>query len=311
MRLFELIQQPLKETVTPVSLASDGITIEQATLIADYIKTNCRKWLNETNNGQIVFYRGMRQNYSKYLAFIKRVRTDRDPKDSLQIGHDTYNAMIDAVGGVANRTNSVFVVSSYVTARDYGLPGGQVSVAFPIGDYSYTWSTEWHDWNIQSVEHLESMVDPYIYHSTDIRADAEYHWEEEINKLEDMAANARTESDREQIEKDIDYLQTQSGKDAFIEEYIEDENEAAYESFTDPNNYKKEKLSKILMIDQGLLKAAEMNHEVMINCDNVLYVDHEFYDVVRAILNNKEPDLLRFSKTPVPGYPKVPKNEII
>lgn len=306
MRLFELIQQPLIESVTPVSLARDGLTIEQATLIADYIKTNCRKWLDETNNGQYVFYRGMQENYSKYLAFIKRVRTDREPKDSLPIGHDAYNAMIEAVGGVANRTNSIFVTSVYGKARQYGVPGGQVSVAFPIGDYSYTWSTAWDDWNIETTEQLESMIGQYMYHMTDIRAEAEYWWEEEINKLEDKAVNAKTENEREQIEKELDYLQTQHGKDAFIEEHIEEEDESIYEMFTDANNYKKEALSKILMVDRGLTQAAKTNHEVMINCDNVLYIEHGFYAVVRAILNNEEPDLVRFSKVPVPGYPKVP-----
>ena len=299
MRLLELVTPRLiTENVQPVAMASDGISIEQVTMVADYIKKNCSQWLNETDGGRYTFFRGLKENMASYLAFVQRVRTDREPRDSIQLGHDAYNAVIEAVGGTANRSNSVFALSSYSQAKSYGAPRGQASIIFPIGNYSYTWSKAWDDWNIDDIDTLESFVGRYVHQALDIRGDAEYALEELLDMLEHEATNARTEADRKDIEDEIRGLETWQGKQDFIDEYIESNDgiETAYEVYTDPNNYDKEALSQIIMVDQGLTTAAELKHEVMIHCENVLYIDHQFYEFVWSALHGQEPDLSILSK---------------
>ena len=300
MRLMEVISPIITEDVQPIALAKDGYTIEQVNKVVDFIRANCTKWLAETNNGRYTFFRGIRANMASYHAFTKTVRTDRQPRDSIPLGHDTYNAMIEAVGGIADRSNSVFATSKYSEARNYGTLGGQASVIFPIGDYHYTWSKKWDDWNIESTESLESMISQYMIYTPDLQADAEYAWEEMLDQLESSAANAQSEDAREELEQEIRLLSTPAGKFDYMEEYIEDSdsNSMLFELFTDPDNYHVDRLKQVIMVDEGLTAAADLHHEVMIQCANVLYINNEFYELVWSVLNGKEPDFTVFGKVP-------------
>lgn len=307
MRLFELVAPQLITEVgrwsspQPIAMDSDGISIEQITLVANYIQENCSKWLAETDSGRYTFFRGIKENTEKYLAFTLPVLTNREPRDSIRLGHDAYNAIIEAMGGTADRSNSVFAVSDYTTAKAYGAhPSGQASIIFPIGDYSYTWSKAWDDWNIDDIDTLESFVGRYMYNIPDLRADAEYAYEQLLDTLQQQAANAQTEIARGQLESEITGLETWQGKRDFIEEYIEDNNgsEAAHEAYTNPSSYNTKTLARTIMVDEDLCVAAEMKHELMIHCENVLYIDPGFYELVWAVLHGHEPVFTFRGKAP-------------
>lgn len=116
--------------------------IASTTKILDFIHKNCSNWLSQTGNGYKKVYRGMRFSGNKEASiFVKKVRSERKPSDSNNRNQETFNDLLDSIGCIANRKNSVFCTSDYSQARSYG----EVFVALPIGDFHYTWSPQWKD----------------------------------------------------------------------------------------------------------------------------------------------------------------------
>lgn len=297
MRLMELIQSQItREAIEPLVVASvdyghgGDIVEQQIAQVADFMKANCAKWLAETDGGRYTFFRGRREDTSKYLAFIKPVRTDRDPRDSIPLAHYAYNAMIDAVGGTANRSNSIFATSHYHDAHMYSVPDGMVSVIVPIGDYSYTWSRRWDDWNVESIEGLEKTVSRYLLHVPNIQEEAERAWEEEIDELRRKAEDTFTSEDQAYYENQIEALESHDGKFDFIDEYRDDHahDEHMFSAYSDPNNYHAGRLREIILVNQQLSLASEMKHEVMIHCDKALYINSTFYQQVWPALGGEQ-----------------------
>ena len=122
------------------------VAIKAANNIAKFIKSKCKPWYNQSKQGKIVVYRGVDPGKeavsSSSLAFIRKTRPDRRPKDTDMPRHKAFNAVIGAAGGIANRSNSLFTTSKYDIAADYGT----VFATIPIGDFHYTWSPYWSDW---------------------------------------------------------------------------------------------------------------------------------------------------------------------
>lgn len=109
--------------------------------IAKILYNDCEPWLDATN-GEIV-YRGIKKYPEHLYGFVKPVRGNRDPLDTPSDRHDILNTLIKQAGGIANRSNSMFVTSSPGVASHYG----RVFAVFPIGNFNYTWSPIWADWH--------------------------------------------------------------------------------------------------------------------------------------------------------------------
>lgn len=272
MRYYEF----MKEEVNPHVMQDEGMTSRSAERLAKFLRRNCSQWLRETENGTITFYRGLQEVHTSAHAFEKSVRIDRRPKDSSPLGHDVYNMLIDLVGGVANRSNSLFAISDASEAGDYGEP----YVIIPIGPYNYTWSRRWNDWNIGSVQELETIISRYMKEPIDIERDAYDAYKKKLSELEWQLENAKSDATKRDIALNIRLLMTHEDKQAFIHDYLEDHDEENQQQFLDPNNYSKSRLENVIMVDRGLKDCARVAHEIMINCGHAMYITTEAYPIV-------------------------------
>ena len=151
---------------TPQRLIPDVPQDEEAIAekLATYIKQHAKKWLSLSNNGELVVYRGTRSSPPPASGprkpepyFIKDTKIDRPPRDTALDVHLAYNAMIKAVGGIANRNNSIFVSGNKPTAQAYGV----TYVLIPLGEFHWTWSPEWDDWTFDvRTDNLGKLLRP-------------------------------------------------------------------------------------------------------------------------------------------------------
>lgn len=146
MKLYELLSEaPKRDQYSPKSFFNDAnakkIVLARGKQVAQFIKKECNPWYKESNKGLYKFYRGFLKGANE-VAFTKKTRTNREPKDSGKQEHEAFNALIRLGGGKANRSNAVFASSDQYVAEEYG----QVFVVIPVGDYDYTWHTYYDDW---------------------------------------------------------------------------------------------------------------------------------------------------------------------
>ena len=148
MKLYELINEaPKKDQFAAKSFFDDErgakpIVLKHGKQVASFIKQKCAPWLKETQNGKRVLYRGFR-HIDIPMAFTKKVRKRRDPKDSPKEKHNAFNLMIKKCGKKANRTNSLFATGDKYDAEEYGV----TYIIFPIGNFAYTWHEDHRDWH--------------------------------------------------------------------------------------------------------------------------------------------------------------------
>jgi hypothetical protein len=226
--------------------------LKAANKIALFLKTKCQPWLKETNNGKLVVYRGISDRSG--LAFTKKTREDRKPKDTDQIRHKAFNAAIAAAGGVANRENALFCTGDRSTAGSYG----KSYVLIPVGKFNYTWAIDWNDWtNDVNMDDLRELLLPApkkVVDNTELKKKlqakvevykkkvatlAETDWAKQIKKYEGYITTYRRNIDKEKAKakpnkwrlqnlgdeiryytKQINNLKTPNGKKKWINERI-------------------------------------------------------------------------------------------
>lgn len=135
--------------LSEIDLEPQGLDYDAKSLV-QYVEANAQPWIEASLNLRLSFVRGIR-TFSKYpgsekAVFIRNVRRNRDPKDTAPERHKMFNAAIQAAGGIANRSNSIFVTSSMAEASVYG----DVYIVVPLGEFHYTWSPKWADWTAQA-----------------------------------------------------------------------------------------------------------------------------------------------------------------
>ena len=141
-RLVEAVRIP----EPPVHM--NEVSMEEfARQVVEFIEERCDPYLSQvadclsyTNNK---LFRGVttKMRPRDILDVRSAQRTDREPKDVDPWYGDVINMRIKMQGGVANRTNSIFVTGDYHQAKDYGTP----VVIFPLGKFDYTWSPDVED----------------------------------------------------------------------------------------------------------------------------------------------------------------------
>lgn len=109
---------------------------------ADFLRKDAAPWFKAIGNPKKKVYRGTSSLPTGTEFAVKAIRKDRKPRDVSRKWTQLLNARIAKIGGIANRTNSAFVTSSWHQAAVYGSP----FVFVPLGEFHYTWSPEWHDW---------------------------------------------------------------------------------------------------------------------------------------------------------------------
>lgn len=165
MKISEIITTTLREDSHTSGSLLDGpwyaVPPEQIELVVKnlvmFIKKHAAPWLAAAGNTPV--YRGTYRvpnvnQHNQSLAFVKSVRSDREPRDSSVRMHRAFNWAIESIGGVANRSNSAFVTPSETQAEAYGY----VFVYFPLGKFHYTWSNIFQDWATDFGEHSISNM---------------------------------------------------------------------------------------------------------------------------------------------------------
>lgn len=267
-------RRPERNTAVHELVDMNALAIKKAKELVAFIKQNCKMYLQQ-GLGNRVFYRGTRNapKEKNHVAFVRKVRSDRKPRDSSVLLHNAFNTLIGLAGKVANRTNSVFATSSTHAALEYG----PMYVILPIGNFHYTWSTEWDDWvNAEDPSRVIALAVEDSKHAARIQ---------ELNKtIEAMTKECRTLSfgskkrykigrERERLEVIQRRLTNMVAKEAIAKKAIL------------PN------LTKVLKGDDGSLEqAARSQHEVLFSCASALYINRAFYqEFVQPILLGKAP----------------------
>lgn len=156
MKLFNLFEDPrfsaidfdAEESNTQEAEFKKNI-LKQIHAVYFMIKKQCQPWLKQRTSQPV--YRGFRTASPGKMAFIRKVRHDRNPKDSDLKLHQMFDFFIDELGLTANRTNSMFTSGSLPVASSYGPP----YVLFPVGNFNYTWSEYMNDWYSQNSNFLD------------------------------------------------------------------------------------------------------------------------------------------------------------
>lgn len=221
--------------------------------LAEFIYKNAKPWLDESKKGAYRSYRGLTMrsapganadlehtglDYS--LAFTgPAFKKDRRPLDTSAMRHAAFNGMIAAVGGVANRSNSIFTSGSATQASAYG----NVYVAIPLGLFYYTWSPVHRDWTttfttdtIRECLHLPQR-------QATLGMD---HWD--LSKMQSVP----------------------SGVSEAYDEMIK--------VLSNPSSYDRDKVARYIRADEGWRIATEAQKEIMITGHKVLYVEHRYYE---------------------------------
>lgn len=139
--------------------------------LIDFMMRECEPWLNLTDNGEQVVYRGLDiyntklkelvADYPIESVFTLPIRPDRTASGS-QHYRKIYNKVLSALGAVATRPNSISVTGDDDDAYKHGTP----YVFLPIGEFHYTWSEQIIDWG------SFSLADPNEF--TEFRRNLEF-----------------------------------------------------------------------------------------------------------------------------------------
>jgi hypothetical protein len=252
MRLHEIDYSPRE--IIPSEL-SDELDKEIDEL-AMFIERHCKPWLKQS--GKELLYRGAKVK-TLAPAFVKPVRKDRKPKDSSQGQQEFINKMIGMFGGKANRSNSAFVTGSWYTAKEYGHP----FVVIPVGNFHYTWSKKVHDFY-------------------------DYDWGDYLD-LNALKAKFKPAYDQLMATYRVRYKKTDAqilkmykyDIDAEFRFYMRMKiNNAPDNVRWNPEIYdtKRMKKDQLFICDKGLESAIRWEHEIMLACDQLLYIDNNFFN---------------------------------
>ena len=287
MRLHNIL---LESQVAVQALLTAPAVIDRSvvTTLASMIAQGAKEWMVESQDGRLVFYRGASAHPDHALAFVKGVRSDRVPKDTLEDYHDYLNAMITAVGGTANRSNTAAVTANEGDAGEYGLP----YVAIPLGDFSYTWSPIWKDWYEFSGElsfgrAAINLLKPKIanqYLMDPTGAHTSYQ-----KALDALQKGYEAETDplkRAVIKTQMDRLKRPDKRALHYAQYTT--TNQPREVLMNPESYDVDTLHKMIMVDRGLSQAFNKHHEVMIQCNRMLYIVPPLYELVLKAVDGKE-----------------------
>lgn len=304
MKLFNLFEDPRFSSLNFDDKESDAQEAEfkkdilkQIHAVSFMIKKQCQPWLKQRISQPV--YRGFRTASSEKIAFIRKVRHDRRPKDSDQKLHDMFDFVIDQLGLTANRHNSMFTSGSLQVAASYGSP----YVLYPTGNFSYTWSETMRDWYshnndflgqllLGTMERQKNLKNEYVKKNPDLMNaliklkkqkvdiqktsyESDQSW---ASKEMVKRSRARYEEERTKpLYKYLDTLVHGSGYDLII-------------GYPELRPYVMQPIkvaNRELQIrgdDNSLNDAIKSNHEVMIHCDSIICVHLSIYPIIQKFL---------------------------
>lgn len=139
---------------------NEAVEIDENDIIS-LIKRDCQPFLNEVKDR--LMFRGLKK-LSGNPNFVKlSVRKNRIPRHSSMDFHVYFNEAFEELHNVKNiRSRSIFGVGDQSTASTYGM----TYAIFPIGDYTYWWSSSigdsWIDFNDMYGEVTEESLYKFV-----------------------------------------------------------------------------------------------------------------------------------------------------
>lgn len=248
MRASDVIIESLSVSKDQLSLGSFADQARELSEITrEFAEQHCQPWLRQAGAG--LAFRGVSERVHQNRAlFTHEVRHDRRPKDSVIQDHELFNGIIRLAGGIANRSNSTFVISNLNTASDYGRP----FVVMPVGQFHYSWSPTVSDWYAQRLVVL-SWWDVSAVMETTSRRNLEFLLGETSPQL---------------IRKTLTSIKNSTPYEA---------GSFAQRARLGPEAYTAESLAPHVWADRGLDRALSTGYEVMIHAQEMLYLDATKY----------------------------------
>ena len=234
----------------PERYSSQGFrdrAVELSQITREYVESHCQPWLSQVGSG--LAYRGVSPRvHQNRPLFTHPVRQNRKPRDSTWETHQFFNRLIGLAGGVANRSNSVFVTPRLSTATSYGL----AYVVIPVGQFHYTWSPGVEDWFSEEKE-VRSWWDPELV-MKHVHLNRILYALDQAQMIPTDPSNPLEELHQIRYQSDY-YRAYQFARDAELR----------------VSCYSKQSVN--IMVDRGLNSALSRGHEIMIHAREILYLD--------------------------------------
>lgn len=120
-------------------LTEEELKLSDSEDIMAFIQQNCQPYIKvHPDFMDWPLYRGMSPRGD---VSIQSIRQDRKPLSSNQYIHQVYDEAMKLAGLTAVRSNSIFCTGNKNSAGGYG----EVHVIFPMGDFKYSYTTEYRD----------------------------------------------------------------------------------------------------------------------------------------------------------------------
>lgn len=139
----------------PFDFEARSSVLKRGEAIANFIRKNCRPWLKDTRNGNLIAYRGLDVD-DPAVAMVVNVRPDRRPLDTEPYWNERINFMLTQIGSKTKRYNSIAVTGRMGLADQFGF----TYVVFPVGKFNFTWNPKAYDWAEDMDEYIEDAPLP-------------------------------------------------------------------------------------------------------------------------------------------------------
>lgn len=219
---------------------------------------------------------------SNKIVQVKRVRKNREPKDTEYNIHHTIDGMFDRYHGVKYRSNAIFVTGKYSDADSYG---DDVYSIFPIGaNYKYVFHPKIRD---LFSDLLDNGDNPYL--GMDVEDIFQYLMdgggENDLYDARDEAYEMFDEDEDDYLddEGEFDEGAYEDAREAFIDskadELYEEKLRNRAEDYADQSTDDLEGYISDYQ-DNPLRDAINYEVEVMLNCDKYIMVRSDYIPFV-------------------------------
>lgn len=246
-----------------------------ASEVHDYILKHAQPWLSQVNPAEFNLYRGLSYTYKR--LFLQSMPENRQPKDTDPIRHEAYNAMIAAVGGKANRSNAIFGSPSVSHTAQYGTPYALI----PLGDFTYTLSTDWEDWTQDlDIDQLCTLLNDRSLHGVYI---SYFYTRSSLGSA--LSFDEMQKGGYRPLV--LKYVQQRTTEDLESGRLTKDTDKYSLQVLMNKNSYDVQKLQNVILVDQGL--TSNDYNEVMLRSNKVLHIEYDFWHRVQSLFKKTTP----------------------
>jgi len=162
------------------------------------LRKNCKQIIKLYEHGHgIYLYRGVKKHFDNIVKL--NIRQNRVPGFLDEQMHALSNEVVEEMGGVAHRGNSIFCTTSTTNAKNWG----QMYVVFPIDGFDVTYFTKekdiymyndldkiWKNWGDKPEQEIKKIVKD-LYIERGISFDVEAIFEQREKKISEYLINGK------------------------------------------------------------------------------------------------------------------------